>query len=343
MRLALAFYSVLKMPIEDIIACSIAAEEAGFEYISMAESFYRDAAVLGTAIASRTVRVKFGSSIFPIHTRTPFQIAMAAATLNEYSNGRLGFIGLGSGYRSRIEKYFGITADNPLTKIKEHADVIRGLLSGSDFTYSGRFFRCEGFPSPASRPLNVPILFAASGDKMLQLAGQVADGIIMNSIGMPEYYRHALSVLRDGAKESGKDKRKHEVAASIIFSVADRHDDAIEAAKLDVLFYFQYPELDPVIAKTPYERRVSEIRKLSARGNSKQALSLVTDEMVETLAVAGTPKECRNKIRKLNDYGITIPVIRVSVQPFKEQERIRIFLKAIEALKDIPSTEKNNQ
>lgn len=342
MPLALTFYSVLRMPIQDIISCSIAAEEAGFEYISMAESFYRDAAVLGTAIAGRTSRVKFGSSIYPIHTRTPFQIAMASATLNEYSSGRLGFIGLGSGYKARIEKYFGTTADNSLAKIKEHADIIRGLLSGQDFTYKGRFFNCEGFPSVVSQPLNVPILFAASGDKMLELAGEAADGVILNSIGTPEYYRHALSVFNDGVKHSERDQNQRQVGASIIFSVAESHDDAIEAAKPDVLFYFLYPELDPVIERTPYQGQVNEIRKLNAMGKSKEALSLVTEEMVDTLAVAGTPKECRNKIRKLHDSGIILPVIRISVQPFKEQERKQIFLTAIETLSEIADLRKSS-
>ncbi len=97
MRLALTFYSVLKMPIKDVISCAVEAESAGFKYISFAESFCRDAAVLTAAVASKTSRIKFGSSIYPISTLTPFQIAMATATVNELSSGRIGFIGLGVG------------------------------------------------------------------------------------------------------------------------------------------------------------------------------------------------------------------------------------------------------
>lgn len=277
MKLGLTFYSVLKMPIEDIILCSIAAERAGFQYISMAESFYRDASVLGTAIASKTKIIKFGSSIFPIHTRTLFQIAMATATLNEFSNGRVGFIGLGSGYKKRIEGYFGIKAEDSLAKIKEHADVIRGLLSGSDFSYEGQFFNSESFPSPVPHALDIPILFAASGDKMLKLAGEIADGIIMNSIGTPEYYKHAISVVQEGAKESkvkndssSNISKQKIIASSIIFSVADDRNAAIQAAKPDVLFYFLYPELDPVIEWTPYKADVHKIRKLAAQEQKKK-------------------------------------------------------------------------
>ena len=342
MRLALTFYSVLKMPIADIISCSVAAEEAGFEYISMAESFYRDASVLATAIASKTSKVKFGSSIFPIPTRTPFQIAMAAATLNEFSRNRIGFIGLGTGYRSRIEKYFGVKVEHSLSKMKEYSEVIRGLLSGGSaasgdegsFSYQGRFFNFENFPRLVPEPLNVPILFASSGDKMLTLAGRYADGVILNSIGTPEYYRHAISMLHSSAKAAGRLSHKFEVASSIIFSVADKYEEAIEAARPDVLFYLSYSELDPVIHKTSYKNEVAQIRKANAQGRSKEALALITDKMVDELTVSGTPKECREKIKKLGDYGITLPIIRVSVQPFKESERRQIFLRAIDTLKE---------
>src|SRR5438445_13691230 len=108
MKLALTFYSVLRMPIRDIIECSIAAEKAGFGYISVAESFYRDGFALATAIATKTKKVKFGTSVMPIYTRTPFQIAMGAATLYEISRGRLAFRGLSVGSKGRTRQNVGI-------------------------------------------------------------------------------------------------------------------------------------------------------------------------------------------------------------------------------------------
>jgi len=113
-RLALTFYSVLKMPLPDMIFCAGEAERADFEYVSVAESFYRDASVLSSAIANNTTKIKLGSSVYTIPTRTPFQIAMATATLNEVSNKRVGFIGLGIGYRARIEQYFGLKIKDSL-------------------------------------------------------------------------------------------------------------------------------------------------------------------------------------------------------------------------------------
>ena len=335
-RLALTFYSVLKVPISDIISCSIEAEKAGFEYISVAESFYRDASVLSSVIATNTTKIKLGSSVYPIPTRTPFQIAMAYATLNEASNGRVGFIGLGVGYKARIEQYFGLRIERSLSlsKMRECTEIIKGLLSGNDFSYKGRYFDFQGFPKLVSEPPNISILLGASGDKMLKLAGKIAEGIILNSIGTERYFKHAISILNNSAREADRDTKSFEIASSVIFSVADKHDNAIDAARHDVLFYIVYPELDPVIEQTPYMQKVAEIRKVNSKGEYREALSLISDDMVEDLSISGTPKECRDKIKKLYDYGITLPIIRVSVMPFKENERKDVFLRAISALKD---------
>jgi 5,10-methylenetetrahydromethanopterin reductase len=297
-------------------------------------NLFTDASVLSATIACKTANIKLGSSIYPISTRTPFQIAMATATLNELSNGRVGFIGLGIGYRARIEQYFGLKTENSRRRMKEYTQIIKGLLSGNEFSYKGRFFNFQDFPKLTPKPANIPILFGSSGDNMLKLAGEIADGAILNSIGTEEYFKHAVSVMRHSAKEASRDPKALEVASSTIFSVADKYDDAIDAARHDVLFYVLYPELDPVIEKTPYMQRVHEIRKVNAQGESKKALSLVTDDMVQDLAIVGADKECRDKIKKLYDYGITLPVIRVSVKPFKENERKDVFRRAIEALKN---------
>lgn len=333
-RLALTFYSVLRMPISDIIFCASEAERGDFEYISVAESFYRDASVLSSAITNNTTKIKLGSSIYPILTRTPFQIAMAAATLNEISKDRIGFIGLGVGYRARIEQYFGLKIKDSLSKMKEYIEIIQGLLSGNDFSYKGKYFDFQDFPRLVSEPSNISIMIGASGDKMLKLAGKIADGIILNSIGTEQYFKHAISILNDSAKEAERDTKSFEIASSVIFSVADKHQDAIDAARHDVLFYVLYPELDPVIEKTPYVQKVAEIRKANSKGESREALSLISNDLVEDLSICGTQKECRHKIRKLYEYGITLPIIRVSVKPFKENERKDVFLRAIDVLKN---------
>ncbi len=83
MKLALTFYSVLRMPIADILCIAVEAEKAGFQYITFAESFYRDVSALASAVATKTSKIYIGTSVYPIATRTPFQVAMASATLDD--------------------------------------------------------------------------------------------------------------------------------------------------------------------------------------------------------------------------------------------------------------------
>ena len=322
------------MPVDDILACSVAAEKAGFSQIAVAESFYRDGFALASAIASNTKKVKIGTSVMPIYTRTPFQIAMGAATLNELSHGRVGFLGLGVGYRNRTEQYFGVKQTHRLERMGEYVEIIRKLLSGIDATYHGKFFNLDKFPKLSSQPINIPIYFGSSAPKMLELAGKIGDGVILNSISTPEYVSFARERIADGAKSVGKDPSQIEIGHSIIYAVAEDSREAVKAAKEDILFYVSYPELDPVIEKSSFRTEALKMRKYYLKGEKEAALSLITSEMLDTFAVYGTPGECRDRLRKFVRRGVTLPIVRVSVSPHKESERRDVLMTAIESLKN---------
>ncbi len=334
MKLVLTFFSVLKMPMDDIIACSVAAEKAGFSHVAVAESFYRDGFALAAAIASKTTKVNFGTSVMPIYTRTPFQIAMGAATLTQLSRGRVGFLGLGVGYRNRTEQYFGIMQAQRLERMREYVEIIRKLLSGADATYHGKFFNLEKFPKLSSEPLNIPIYFGSSGPRMLELVGKVADGVILNSISTPEYVKFARERIADGARSVGRDPSQIEIGHSVIYAVAEDSQEAIKAAKEDILFYVSYPELDPVIERSAFRTEALKMREFYLKGEKEAALSLISSEMLDAFAVYGTPRECRDRLRKFVGRGVTLPIIRVSIMPYKEHERKAIFLRAVESLKE---------
>src|SRR6266850_1801446 len=323
------FFSVLKMSIDDIVACSVAAEQAGFSHITVAESFYRDGFALASAIASNTKKVSFGTSVIPIYTRTPFQIAMGASTLNEISHGRMGFLGLGVGYRSRTEQYFGIKQAQRLERMREYVEIIKQLLSGSDVTYHGKLFNLEKFPKLTTEPLDIPIYFGSSAPKMLELAGKVADGVILNSISTPEYVKFACERIFEGARSVGRDPSKIEIGHSIIYAVAEDGQKAIEAAKEDVLFYLSYPELDPVIEKSAFGAEVLKIRESYMRGDKEAALSLISVEMLDTFSVYGTSSECRERLRKFVERGVTLPIIRIAMSSHENHQKKAIFLRAV--------------
>jgi 5,10-methylenetetrahydromethanopterin reductase len=320
------------MSIDDIVTCSVSAENAGFSHITVAESFYRDGFALASAIASKTDRVNFGTSVIPIYTRTPFQIAMGASTLNEISHGRMGFLGLGVGYRNRTEQYFGIKQKRRLQRMREYVEIIKELLSGEEVTHHGELFNIEKFPILSAEPLDVPIYFGSSAPKMLELAGEVADGVILNSISTPEYVKFARERIAEGARSVGRDPSKIEIGHSVIYAVSEDGHEAIEKAKEDILFYLSYPELDPVIEKSAFGADVVKIRESYSKGDKETALSLISGEMLDTFSVYGTPGECRERLRKFVGRGVTLPIIRVSMAS-RETHKKAAFLRAVESLR----------
>lgn len=333
-NLAVTFYSVLRMPIADIIQCARAAEEAGFGYISVAESFYRDGSALAAAIASHTGSIRIGTSVFPIYTRTPFQLAMAMATLDELSSGRMGYLGLGLGYRNRTENYFGIKIERPLDRMREYVEIIRLLLSGSDASYQGKFFQFNGFPKLGGEPLRIPIYFGSSGSRMFQLAGEVADGVILNSIATPVHIQHARDMIKLGAAKSGRDPAKSTIAASVIYAVADNVGEAAQAAKEDILFYLGYPEINPILEQSGFMEEAETIRRANRERGKAEALALISEGMLESLAIYGEAQHCRAKLGEWIRAGLDLPIIRVSNVPYAEREKKQIFLRAIGSLRN---------
>lgn len=331
-NLALTFYSVLRMPIADIVQCARAAEKAGFAYTSVAESYYRDGAALGSAIMSNTSTIRFGTSVFPIYTRTPFQLAMSVATLDEVSNGRAGYLGLGVGYRSRTENYFGINIERPRARMREYVEIIRLLLSGNEATYRGKFFQFNQFPKLVEKPLNVPIYFGSSGSRMLELAGEVADGVILNSFPTPAHIQHAKTMVRQGAQKAGRDLDNITIAGSVIYSVSEDEEEAMRAAKEDVLFYLGYPEVNPMLEQSGFLEEAELLRKTNREAGKEKALALMSQSMLDTLSIYGDRQRCWARLRGLMRAGLDLPIIRVSNVPYAEKDKKRVFLRAIESL-----------
>jgi len=332
-NLALTFYSVLRMPTADILECAKAAEEAGFAYISVAESFYRDGAALAAAIASHTRTIRLGTSVFPIYTRTPFQLAMAMATLDELSRGRIGYLGLGIGYRNRTEHYFGITIERPVARMREYVEIVRLLLSGDDVSYTGRFFRFESFPRLVPQPLRVPIYFGSSGSRMLQLAGEVGDGVILNSMATSAHIQHVREMVTRGAEKAGRDPAEITIAASVIYAVSENVTEAAQAAKEDILFYLGYPEINPILEQSGFMEEAETIRRANRAHGKAEALALISQRMLDSMAIYGTAQQCRVTLGELIGAGLDLAIIRVSNVPYAEVQKREIFLRAIESLR----------
>lgn len=315
-RLALTFYSLIDITIDDMIECYQRAENAGFDYGVMSESAGRDAMVILAKAAQETERIKLGTNILPIYTRTPWLSAASALTLNEVADGRFEILGLGSSYKARVEAWFGESFEKPARRMREYVEVIKEILAEGETSYSGDVFRINDYPDItklSNAPRDIKIYLGVTGPVMRRLAGRVADGAILNSLSTPEFIRESRELIRQGATDAGRNPAEIDLACSIVFSASEDRHEAMEAAKRGLLFYIIYPEFDPIVQTTTLMSRVQELRDAYWGGDRQRAHDMIDEELLEPFVVFGTPDECRKKLQEYVDAGVDLLVIRSCV------------------------------
>ena len=328
-KLALTFYSLLDIPISDIVECYQAAERAGFEYGVMSESAGRDSMTILTNAAVKTTTLKLGTNIIPIYVRSPMQTAASALTLSEISGGRFKILGLGTSYQKRVEPWFGIKFERPAVRSREYIEVLRKLMGGGPVSYTGLFYNLTDYPSMTEKPNPIPIYLGVTGPKMRQLTGRVANGVILNSLSTPQFVRESVELVEQGAREAGRRLADIEIGCSIVFSASRNRHEALEAAKRGMMFYIIYPEFDPIVRTTPFQREIDALRAAYWSGNVREAYRVLTEEIVAAFVVFGTPEECRRRLEEYRAAGVELMVIRSCVDKLNGKKAV---LDNIEAL-----------
>jgi len=288
------------------------AEKSGYDSIWIAEDMgFRDAMVPLSFLAVSTERIKLGTGILPIYHRTPALNAMTAATLDELSGGRL-ILGLGSG-APRFLAAQGIASNKQLAALREYIEITRRLLSGESVRYKGDFHNLTDvkLSFKLARTM-IPIYLAARREKMLQLAGEEADGVfISDGFCSEEYIRWARENVRKGLKKAGRSPTDLDFSCAVLLSVADDHDEAKERVKPFALTILSRGYLDPFLEMWGLTAaEVTPARKAWLRGNLSSACKKTPDALLDGSAIYGTPKECKKRMARFRTSGVELPVIR---------------------------------
>lgn len=291
------------------------AEEKGFEAVWQAESrLVRDAIVPMAAFAATTKRIKVGSGVINNWTRNAGLVAATYLTLDDLAPDRI-ICGIGAWW-DPLASNVGIQRRKPLKAMREMVEVTRKLLNAETVTYEGEFVQVKGIKLDVVHgrkgPRNVPIYIGATGPKMLELTGEIADGALMNYLVTPQYNEEAMSRLEAGAKKAGRSIDDIDRPQLVVCSLDDDRKKALDGARKLVT---QYLAQQPHFAKAlnAEESLVAEIKsRLGWPATEEQiesAMELVPDEMVQKVAAAGTPEECRAKVQEYIDNGCTCPVL----------------------------------
>jgi 5,10-methylenetetrahydromethanopterin reductase len=291
------------------------AESRGFEAVWQAESrLVRDAIVPMAAYAATTERIKVGSGVINNWTRNAGLIAATFSTLDDLAPGRI-LCGLGVWWEPLASKV-GVNRRKPIQAMRETVEVVRRLLRMEKVTFKGEFVQVVDIEIDIVHgdrsPKQVPIYIGATGMKMMELTGEIADGVLLNYLVSPAYNREAMEHLRAGASRAGRSVDDIDRPQLIVCSLDEDRTRALDNARELVTQYLgQQPHIMKASGVSPdLLEEISRVLTWPAEEHQiREAMRLVPDEVVQLITASGTPDECRAKVQEYIEAGCTCPVL----------------------------------
>jgi probable F420-dependent oxidoreductase len=281
------------------------AERLGYETAWVTEVQGPDAVTVMAAIAAATERLTICTGIVPVYVRDPFLMAMTFHSLQDLSGGRM-VAGFGTSTPAIVTGWHGIPFERPIAKTRAYVDIVRKLLAGERVKAEGEFtIRGASLRNAVKTP--VPIYLAALNDRMLELAGEVADGVILNfpTIGYVEW---AIAAISRGLAKAGRERSSIDIVAN--FRTGPGSFDAFgPSLRRELLSYFTAPVYQKVWRADGYAAEVETVSGLWASGDRAGALSAIPDAFVDAHGIIGTPAECRAKVQRFFDAGVDHAVL----------------------------------
>jgi len=302
-------------PLTDAIGYVQHAETRGFEAVWQADSrLVRDAVVPMAAFAATTERIRIGSGVVDCWTRNAARLAATFSTLDDLAPDRV-LLGIGAWWDPLARKV-GIERRQPLQVMREVVETVRALLANETVTYHGVHVHLDGVEldhvHTERRPRHVPIYIGATGPRMMELTGEIADGVVLNYLVSPDYNDRAMQQLADGAARRGRTVDDLDRPQLVVCSLDQERERAIDNARLLVTQYLgQQPHI--MKASGVPQSLLDEIGEVltwpATHDQVVAAARRVPDEVVQMICAAGTAEECRAKVAAYVAAGCTCPVL----------------------------------
>jgi len=274
------------------------AERLGYDSIWVTHGLGRDSFLVLSAYGAATSRIGLGNGVVPIYPRHPVAMAQAALTLNEMTANRFR-LGIGVSHAASMQDMLGLRIVEPLAAMREYVAVLRGALGeGSDFT--GRHYRARWAMAVPARPAAPPIYLAALSTKMLELAGEIADGVIL-WLCPPEYVETvAVPAITRGRRRANRPLDGFEIVAAVPLAITDDRAAALSAFRAELVRY----------ASLPFYRAMLDTAGLRAELTAFDRDGVVPAAMAEALGGLGSAEAARDYVEAYRRAGTTLPAIR---------------------------------
>jgi probable F420-dependent oxidoreductase len=306
-RIGVAFSGGL--PPADIVECVRLAESLGYESAWVAEGHGGDQFAILGACAQATRRIRLGTAISSVFVRSATTIGMAAATVDQLSGGRF-ILGLGSSHRVQVEPEHGVAFVSPTARLRDTIAIVRGLLRDGVVSHRGEVVTIERFDLwfPPLRP-EIPLYVAALFPRLLEIAGGLADGVLL-TWPTPQTIARAVEHVAIGARQAGRAAGAVDVASLIPCAIADTAAAARDALRPGVALYAGFfPRYNRLLAEAGFSDAVRAVKDAYDRDGRAAAAKLVPDELIDAVTLAGTPDDCRERLAAYRRAGLALPIV----------------------------------
>jgi probable F420-dependent oxidoreductase len=284
-----------------------AEREWGYDAVWLAETNGPDSFSLAGALAWATERLTIGTAIVPVYNRTPAVLAMSAGTLAQLSGDRF-VLGLGSSSHAIVGDWNGIPFEQPLAQVRETVGIVRQALSGAKTDFEGERLRSHGLRLGSVPRRPVPVYLAALRERMLRLAGEIGDGLVVNFFPLDALPR-ILAAYRAGAAAAGRDASGHEVVCRFQVAVTDDVPGARRLVRAAFGGYLATPVYNRFLAWCGFEPEARAIADAFARRDRAASAAAMHDDLVDRITILGSAEACRAQVAAFVAAGVTTPVV----------------------------------
>jgi alkanesulfonate monooxygenase SsuD/methylene tetrahydromethanopterin reductase-like flavin-dependent oxidoreductase (luciferase family) len=283
------------------------AERLGYESVFTTHIASRDSLTLLMAYAARSERVKIGTGVMPIYSRPPVTTAMAAATVDEFSAGRL-ILGLGVSHRATVEGWYGDRIEKPVREMREYVAIVRAILRGEDPPEGERWRTAFHFMGLEPRA-ELPIYIAALSPGMLRLAGEIGDGAVL-WLCNPDYIeRVVVPEVTTGRERAGKSLNGFDIVAAVPSAATPEPDEARAKLRQELIPYFSLPFYRAMLERSGYEEDIKGFDEGMQSGDTQAAVAAISDSFLNNLGAIGSAEEAAASLRRYRDAGATSPCV----------------------------------
>jgi alkanesulfonate monooxygenase SsuD/methylene tetrahydromethanopterin reductase-like flavin-dependent oxidoreductase (luciferase family) len=283
------------------------AEDLGYESAYVTHINGRESLTVITAYAMATSRIRVGTGVVPIYTRTPATMAQTAATIQDLSGGRC-VLGLGVSHRPVVEGWHGQTIDKPLAEMREYTSTLRAILSGE--VASGGPKWPTGFLMQGTGPFpDLPIYLAGLAPGMLRLAGEIAEGVIL-WLCNPNYIRDVVvPAVSEGREKAGKPLEGFDIVAAVPCAVVDDPAEAHATMRRDLIPYFGLPFYRKMLDLSGFGTDIEAFDRGAATGDADAMQAAISTGFIDSLCAIGEEDAVKAGLRRYSDAGCNSPAV----------------------------------